>query len=142
MQKEGYNRLVSEIGQLLEEGRKHAFLALNSIIADTYWNIGKRIVTFEQQGKKRAEYGAALLETLSHDLTFNYKKGFSRRNLSDMRRFYLLYRNWQTLSAKLSWSHYVELVRIENNEERAFYEKQSLEENWGIRDLRRQINSG
>ncbi|MEK6863858.1 MAG: PDDEXK nuclease domain-containing protein [Nanoarchaeota archaeon] len=141
MKKEEYNGLVKDIGNLLENGRSHAFFALNSIIAETYWNIGKRIVEFEQEGKNRAEYGSALLERVSHDLKLNYKRGFSRRNLSDMRRFYMLYKNWQTLSAKLGWSHYAELICIENNEERAFYEKQCLEEGWSIRDLRRQIRS-
>lgn len=141
MKRDEYKGLITDICLLLEDGRKHAFLAINTIIANTYWNIGKRIVEFEQHGNNRADYGSALLERLSCDLKSGYTKGFSRRNLSDMRRFYMLYRNWQTLSAKLGWSHYAELISIENNEERAFYETQCFEEKWSVRDLRRQIKS-
>ncbi|MFH1064979.1 MAG: DUF1016 N-terminal domain-containing protein [Nanoarchaeota archaeon] len=139
--KEDYSQLVLDIGRLLKEGRKKAAFALNCIITKTYWEIGKRIIEYERRGKRRAEYGIALLEKLSGDLQAEYGKGFSRRNISDMRRFYVIYNIWQTVSAKLSWSHYLGLIRIKDSNERAFYEKQTIEEGWDIGDLRRQISS-
>src|SRR3989338_10467669 len=101
-----YSTLLSEIGSLLEKGRKNAATYVNKIIVNTYWNIGKNIVEFEQEGKERAEYGKNLLKTLGDDLSIKYGKGFSWRNLFYMRRFYLAYPKLQTLSAKLTWSHY------------------------------------
>lgn len=136
-----YSLLINSIGVLLEEGRRHAYHAVNSILVKTYWEIGKRIVEYEQEGKERAEYGSSLLDTLSNDLKQRYGKGFSRRNILDMRRFYIFYPKWQTVSAKLSWSHYVALLSIEEDYERGFYEKQSLNENWSLRQLERQIDS-
>lgn len=117
-----YRGLITEIGILLEQGRKQAYYAVNNILVKTYWEIGKKIVEYEQKGKERAEYGTALLENISKDLNQKYGKGFSRRNLLDMRRFYLNYQIWQTVSAKLPWSHYVELLAIEDHLERSFYE--------------------
>ncbi|MBS3127999.1 DUF1016 family protein [Candidatus Woesearchaeota archaeon] len=139
--KTGYHTLISDIGKILQEGRKHAFYAVNTILVKTYWEIGKQIVKYEQKGKERAEYGSTLLDNLSKDLKIKYGKGFSRRNLLDMRRFYCAYPIRQTLSAKLSWSHYVELIGIEDDLSRHFYEKQSMHENWSVRELKRQINS-
>jgi predicted nuclease of restriction endonuclease-like (RecB) superfamily len=136
-----YNNLLANIGNILEEGRKQAFYAVNSILVKTYWGIGKGIVEYEQEGKERAEYGSALLDSLSRDLKQRYGKGFSRRNVLDMRRFYLNYPNWQTVSAELSWSHYVELLEIEDSLERSFYERQAANEKWSVRELSRQINS-
>lgn len=140
MKKEEYSGLVKDIITLLEKGRGQAFSALNFIITDTYWNIGKKIIEFEQGGKKRAKYGQALLKRISSDLERAYGRGVSRSNLQYMRLFYLHYPKCQT-SGKLSWSHYIELTGIENKEERAFYEKECIQESWGIRDLRRQIAS-
>jgi hypothetical protein len=100
-----YKNLLSDIGYILENGRKQAYRSLNDVLIKTYWKIGKSIVEFEQKGNLKAEYGAKLLERLSRDLKFCYGKGFCRRNVLDMRRFYILYPIWQTLSAELSWSH-------------------------------------
>ncbi|MBU2638304.1 MAG: DUF1016 family protein [Nanoarchaeota archaeon] len=140
MQEKNYSLLVTGIGLLLEKGRGQAFSMLNSIIIETYWNIGKKIVEFEQGGKKRAKYGQALLKRISFDLGQDYGRGVSRSNLQYMRLFYLRYPICQT-SGKLSWSHYAELISISNNEERGFYEKQCEEENWGVKELKRQIAS-
>jgi hypothetical protein len=79
------------------------------------WEIGRHIVEFEQQGQERAEYGSDLLVRLSMDLKLRYGKGFGRRNILDMRRFYLAYQKWQTVSAKLSWSHYISLIGVTDN---------------------------
>ena len=138
---EKYNLLISDIGRILEEGRKQAIYAVNNILVKTYWEIGKQIVEFEQKGKEKAEYGSELLTSLSKDLKFKHGKGFSRSNLQYMRLFYLKYPKCQTVSGKLGWSHYVELLMIEDDLERSFYEKQCEKENWSIRELNRQKNS-
>ena len=91
---------------------------------------------------EKADYGSELLKRLSNDLKKRFGKGFSRRNILDMRRFYLTYKKWQTVSAKLSWSHYVEILSISDDLARLFYEKQCINENWSVRELKRQKNSG
>ena len=136
-----YGSLIKDIGSILEESRKQAFRVVNTILTKTYWEIGSQIVEFEQIGNEKAEYGSKLLSRLSKDLRSKYGKGFSRRNILDMRRFYIIYPKWQTMSAKLSWSQYVELLRIDEDLERSFYEKQCIRENWSVRELKRQINS-
>ncbi|MBU4501697.1 MAG: DUF1016 family protein [Nanoarchaeota archaeon] len=136
-----YSILIDSIGVLLEQGRKQAYQAVNQILVKTYWDIGKRIVEYEQEGREKADYGSALLKNLSKDLKLRYGKGFSKSNIYLMRQFYLKYPKFQTLSGKLRWSHYAELLSIEDDLERPFYEKQSLNESWSVRELKRQINS-
>ncbi len=132
---------MDSIGLLLEEGRGEAFRAVNSILVRTYWRIGRQMVEFEQGGKEKSEYGSALLGKLSGDLVSRYGKGFSRSNLYLMRELYIKYPKIQTLSGKLSWSHYSELLSIEDDMARRFYEIQSDRERWSVRELRRQIES-
>ncbi len=141
LNKREYSSLIDSIGIILEHGRKQAYQIVNSILVRAYWEIGKEIIEYEQKGKDRAEYGSRLLDNLSIDLKQMYGKGFSRRNILDMRRFYLNYQNWQTVSAELGWSHYIELLGIDDGLERSFYEKQSINEKWSVRELTRQINS-
>jgi len=136
-----YTDLVIDIAVILSEGRKKAYKSVNNILVKTYWTIGKRIVKYEQHGDKKAEYGTELLDNLSKDLKLQFGKGFSRRNVLDMRRFYLAYSKWQTVSAELSWSHYVQLLGIDNKLSRNFYEKQCVNEKWSIRELTRQKKS-
>ena len=138
---ENYKGLIKDIGKILEDSRTKAFRAVNEILVKTYWEIGRRIVVFEQQGKERAEYGSYLLEKLSKDLRLRHGKGFSRSNITYMRLFYLKYQKSETLSHQLSWSHYFELLKIEEDLERSFYEKQCINENWSVRELKRQIDS-
>jgi predicted nuclease of restriction endonuclease-like (RecB) superfamily len=109
----------------------------------TYFKIGKLIVEEEQKGKQRAVYGEKLITELSKELTQEYGKGFSTTNLKQMRTFYLTYSKGQTLSDefKLSWSHYLMLMRIDNPAERNFYEIEALENNWSLRELQRQFDS-
>ena len=137
----GYDQLVNSIGKLLESARKQVARTINTILVETYWKIGRRIVEYEQKGENRADYGKRLLKRLSKDLTIKYGKGFSRSNLQYMRLLYIKYPKCQTLSGKLSWSHYVELLSITDDLARSFYEKQCIKENWSVRELRRQINS-
>jgi predicted nuclease of restriction endonuclease-like (RecB) superfamily len=136
-----YQDLLSQISTTFLRGQNHVARAINSAILETYWLIGQYIVEFEQAGKSKATYGDKLLQNLSKDLTLANGKGFSRPNLNNMRMLYLNYPICQTLSDKLSWSHYIELVKIDNVNERQFYENQAVHENWGIRELRRQIDT-
>ena len=119
--KRGYNKLLTNIGITMEAARSSAVKIVNYELVKAYWEIGRHIVQFEQQGNERAEYGSDVLARLSEDLSYSYGKGFGRRNVLDMRRFYLAYKKWQTVSAKLSWSEYVALIAIADNISRKFY---------------------
>ena len=136
-----YNRLLLNVGTTLEQGRQQAVYAVNSAMVQTYWEIGRQIVEYEQHGNEKAEYGLGLLNQLSKDLTIRYGNGFSLSNINKMRKMYLTYPILQTVSAKLTWSHYVELLKIDDPLERSFYEKECVEERWGVRELKRQMKS-
>lgn len=136
-----YQLLLEKIGSTLQQGRENAILSINRTIVITNWNIGKYIVEYEQQGNEKAIYGSETLKKLSIDLTQTYGKGFSRSNINRMRSLYISYPNCATLSHNLSWSHYVELLKIDDPQERSFYIHECEQENWGIRELKRQMNS-
>lgn len=136
-----YSSLINEIGSLLQKGREQATQSVNTILVQTYWLVGKHIVEFEQGGKEKAEYGSFLFEHLSKDLTKLYGKGFSRSNLLYMRKLYLTFPKSETLSNVLSWSHYFEILRLDNDLEINFYKKQTEKENWSVRELKRQMKS-
>ncbi len=136
-----YNDLINRIGDLLHKGREQASQSVNTILVQTYWLIGRHIVEFEQGGKEKAEYGSFLFEQLSKDLTSIYGKGFSRSNLLYMRKLYLTFPKSETLSNVLSWSHYFEILRSDNDLEISFYTKQSEKEKWSVRELKRQMKS-
>ncbi|MCM8831946.1 MAG: PDDEXK nuclease domain-containing protein [Candidatus Omnitrophica bacterium] len=136
-----YIDLVNSIGKFLESARKQVARFVNNILVKTYWEIGRRIVEYEQRGEEKAEYGSELLSRLSNDLSSKYGKGFSKSNVYLMRLFFLKYQKFQTASGKLSWSHYVELLGVSDDLARSFYEKQCIKENWSVRELKRQINS-
>lgn len=107
----------------------------------SYWKIGRYIVEFEQAGNIKAEYGKELLLQISKDLKIRFGKGFSKSNVFMMRLFYAKYPEFNQLSDRLTWSHYYELLKIDDDLERSFYEKQAINENWTIRELRRQKTS-
>ncbi len=132
-----YQRLLGRISEVYTTGQLRAHQAVNAQITETYWQIGRDIVEFEQGGKVRADYGKALLANLSRDLTLRHGKGFSRSNVSRFRQFYLFYPIGAKASHKLSWSHYVELMKLEDELERSFYEQQAIRDNWSIWLLRR-----
>ncbi len=140
--------LFKNIKSLVEASKQQLLQTINSRIVETYFSIGKLIVEFEQQGKSRAVYAANTLKTLSLKLTKQFGKGFSVDNLENMRKFYITYKKSETVSRKsstpvfkLSWSHYVLLLRIENKAERKFYEIESINEKWSVRELKRQYDS-
>lgn len=162
-----YDNLLARIAEILNQARTKVIREINRAQVLAYWEIGKEIVEFEQKGKARAKYGEELLKKLSADLSAKFGRGFSERNLRNMRAFYLNFPIRQTLSAKsikeksktvsgksiirqtpsdqfepqLSWSHYCELLKVEEPLARSFYEKEAIQNNWSVRELKRQINS-
>ena len=138
------NNIYQEIKELLYSAKNRIYQTINTTMTQTYFQIGKRIVEEEQGGETRAEYGSALLKNLSSELIKEFGKGYSEQNLKNMRQFYLIYQKRQTVSSefKLSWSHYIFLTRIENINERNFYEIESIENSWSLRELKRQFDSG
>jgi len=145
----------------LQAAKQNVVRAVNQTMVYTYFEIGRMIVEDEQEGKERAEYGKQVLKELSRQLSFEFGKGFSVQNLENMRKFYLLYtlegnsqsavriseksqsliRISQNSNSTLSWTHYLVLIRIDNKDERSFYEIESLNNNWSVRELKRQFNS-
>lgn len=114
---------------------------LNVMMVKTYWKVGQYIVEFEQKGEKKAKYGTSMLTKLAKILTVRLGRGYSRPNLNNMRKFYLLYPICQ-ISDKLTWSQICELITIDDDLERSFYEKECIKENWNVKALRCQIESG
>ncbi len=136
--KKEYQQLLDQITVVYQAGRQRATVAVNTYLVETYWKIGHYIVAYEQDGHFRAKYGQGLLKRLSGDLSLNLGRGFSRSNLQRMRQFYLLYPKRAEVPHKLSWTLFVELLKIEDPLERAFYEKQTILENWSSTELIRQ----
>ncbi|MGE5355485.1 MAG: PDDEXK nuclease domain-containing protein [Deltaproteobacteria bacterium] len=137
-----YQELIGKIGSVYQSAKIKIISAVNVEMLNAYWQIGKDIIEFEQNGKLKAEYGKQLLENLAKDLTLQYGKGFSRSNLNYMRLLYNKYPICETLSHKLSWSHYYELLKVDDDLARNFYEKHAITDNWTIRELRRQKKTG
>jgi predicted nuclease of restriction endonuclease-like (RecB) superfamily len=151
------NNIYTNISNLLKEARQQVIKSVNTTMVITYFEIGRIIVEEEQKGELKADYGKKLLENLSVKLTAEFGSGFSKRNLEQMRKFYLAYQKGQmpsdisvegnsiakTVSSqfKLGWSHYVLLSRIVNIDERNFYEIEATNANWSFKELQRQINS-
>ena len=135
--------LFSKIADLLHAARQHVVRTVNQTMVYTYYEIGRMIVEDEQQGKERAEYGKQILEDFAQRLTLAFGKGFSAVNLRQMRAFYLTYAIQQKSSAefKLSWSHYLQLMRIANPDERSFYEIECATNNWSLKELQRQFDT-
>ncbi len=122
------------------EAQRQVYSAVNSAMVQAYWNIGKTL--FDACGENdRAAYGKRVLQYLADKLTAEFGKGFSIRNLRNMRAFYRAFPIRQTLSAELSWSHYQLLMRVENEKERAFYAEEAAKAGWSVRQLERQINT-
>lgn len=143
--------LADRIVRVIEESRLALAISINETMKRTYWRIGQHIVEFEQQGNARAKYGTSLLANLSKILRAKVGRGYSRPNLNNMRKFYLMYPNFQTsdksdsicqISDKLTWSHICELLTIDDPLERQFYEKECVAEGWTADALHRQKESG
>jgi len=135
---------IAEIKQILAQARQKAYSAVNSAIVEAYWLTGKRIVEEEQKGKDRADYGKEILKNLSKELIAEFGKGYSITNLKNIRKFYLVFseiEKGQTLSAKLSWSHFERLIRVENEQARNYYLTEASKLNWSVRTLDRNIST-
>jgi predicted nuclease of restriction endonuclease-like (RecB) superfamily len=112
-------------------------------MVETYFELGKQIVEQEQNGKNEAEYGTYLIHELSLNLTKEFGKGYSKRNLELIRKFYICYKNAKSpISQSLSWTHYIHLIRLTDENERSFYQIEAENGNWSVRELERQISSG
>ena len=135
------NDIVAEIKTVLDSARSNVARQVNSELLNTYWNIGRIISEHEQTVPERADYGKQTLKELARVLTAEFGKGFSRANLYNMRLFYMTYEKVQTVSGQLSWSHYCELLSISDPDKRSFYEKEAVNSNWSVRELKRQIDS-
>ena len=135
-----FDEVFDNIKELVINSRNKVYTTVNTEMLNLYWNIGKIIMEI-QQGDERAPYGDAVLEKLSFKLTKEFGKGFSSRNLRTMRKFYLKYPIWKTVSSKLSWSHYLELIKIEEKPKRSFYLKECINSMWSVRELQRQRDS-
>ena len=159
----GYDGLLTGVSELLEQARHAAARSVNQILTATYWEIGRRIVDFEQRGARRAEYGVSLLQRLAKDLSARFGRGFGYSNLNLFRQVYLTYRDrhpiLQSVTGEslipvntpvdrplhqgfvLSWTHYVRLLPLEEQGKRDFYEEEARRAGWSVRQLDRQINS-
>ena len=133
--------VVGQIKSILYEARSNVVRQVNSELLKAYWNIGRIVCEYEQSTPERADYGKQIMKNLSKELTREFGKGFSVSNLQFMRRFYLAYSIQQTVSVKLGWSHYCELLTITDSDKRSFYEKEAINANWSVRELKRQIDS-
>ena len=136
-----YDALVGRITSLWNSAKERAIVAINTELLEANWQTGKYIVEFEQGGKERAAYGKELLVNLSKDLTRLHGKGFNRSNLTYMRKLYLAFPKCGTLSHKLTWSHYYEILKCDDPMEMQFYMKQCISEGWKVRELKRQMKS-
>jgi predicted nuclease of restriction endonuclease-like (RecB) superfamily len=145
------DNLYNKIAELLKAAKQSVIRNINQTMVYSYFEIGRMIVEEEQQGKERAEYGKQLLKTLSKRLQKEFGKGFSVQNLENMRKFYLLYRQRIEKSQslirislaefQLSWTHYLILIRMDDDAERSFYEIEAIQNNWSVRELKRQFDS-
>lgn len=138
----GFENLVDQIINLVSDAKNVILRQIDDTLVTTNWHIGEYIVRFEQHGATRADYGAGLMSKLSKRLTLSLGKGYSLSNLHNMRRLYLYYPKFQTVSGKFSWSHWCELLELDDSLERQFYENECLAQHWSVRTLRRQIDSG
>ena len=148
-------KIFNEVINLLKDAREKVKKTIDNTMTNTYYEIGRIIVEEEQKGNERAEYGKEIIKKLSMILTNEFGRGFSKSNIEQMRKFYLTYSKTQTVSGelrknekkvglltidnkkelKLGWSHYLFLMRLEDLEERNFYEIEAFTNNWSIREL-------
>jgi hypothetical protein len=133
--------LLEDLRVLIIQARQQATRSVNTIQVQTYWQIGRHIVGFEQGGEVRAGYGKRLLTTLAAALTAEFGKGFDERNLRNMRAFFQNFPNWNALRSELSWTHYRLLLRVDNSEARQWYMQEAAAQNWSTRVLERQIST-
>ncbi|MDR1424842.1 MAG: PDDEXK nuclease domain-containing protein [Azoarcus sp.] len=139
-------RLFADITEILQSARAKAYRAVNTVMVETYWQMGRRIVEEEQRGKERAGYGEALIVNLSRYLSETFGKGFSIANLWNFRQFYLTFPAFGQFSThrvgNLAWSHIRLIMRLDSEPERRYYLEEASAQNWSVRLLERNIQSG
>jgi predicted nuclease of restriction endonuclease-like (RecB) superfamily len=135
------NIIFQSIKEIITLSRQRVYRMANSVLLETYWQIGEIIIKEEQKGQSKAEYGKATLKNLAQLLTLEFGKGFDERNLNNMRAFYQSFPIWNALRTELSWTHYRLLSRLDSEQKRKYYLTESLTSNWNSRELKRQINS-
>ncbi len=136
-----YLHLLDSISSLWDKAKEQAIISVNTELLEANWQTGRYIVEFEQGGKRYATYGKGLLVKLANDLTLRRGKGFSRSNLNYMRKLYLAFPKCETLSHKLTWSHYFEILKCDDPLEMQFYFNESINQGWKVRELKRQMKS-
>ena len=133
--------LLLSVKEIIIQSRQRVYRMVNSVLLDTYWNIGRLIIEYEQNGNAKAIYGKSTLKNLSKELTFEFGKGFDYTNLTNMRNFYLAFPIVDALRQELSWTHYRLLSRVDSEEKRMYYLNESISGNWNSRTLQRQITT-
>ena len=133
--------IISQIKSIIEQARRNVVVTVNHELLISYWHIGKLIADCEQTNHYSGNSEYAFMLALSKVLTNELGKGFSRANLINMKRLFESYPSCQTVSDNLSWSHYCELLSVEDKDARSFYEKECLNSRWSVRELRRQVDS-
>jgi len=133
--------LYQTIKTILQTARDNAYKQVNFIMVEAYWNIGKQIVEEEQKGEDRAKYGSYLIKELSRQLSDEFGKGFSKQSLWNMRQFYNSFPILSTLWRELSWSHYKLIIRLKDENARAWYMEEAVKSHWSVRALERQIGT-
>ena len=132
--------LVNKIASIITNARNNVAKQVNNELLNAYWNIG-RVIVEDELKNNRGEYGKKQLLAISKNLTNKFGKGFSQSNLYNMKMFYTKYPIFQSVTGKLSWTHYCELLYISDDDKRSFYEKEAINANWSVRELKRQISS-
>ena len=136
-----YEDIYSEIKETLLLSRNQAYSAVNFAMVQAYWQIGRIIVEYEQNGNARADYGKSVLQELSSRLTKDFGKGFSVRTLQQMKKFYVMFPNTNALRSQLTWTHYRLLLSVENEQARQWYMDEAIASAWSSRQLERQIST-
>lgn len=139
-----YASVVTDIKEIIHTGQKKAYSATSQMMVFTYWNIGKRIVEQEQKGNQRAEYGKELIKALAFDLTKEFGKGYTARNLRNFRQFYLYFPNqeiWHACVPNLNWTHFRTLLRVSDENARLWYLNEASKAGWSTRTLDRNIST-
>ena len=135
------SELLDALRSLIQQGRQKALRAVDMVQVQTFWQVGRHIVEFEQGGESRASYGKKLLPRLAQVLTREFGKGFDDRNLRNMRAFYLTFPIWNAVRTELSWTHYRLMLRVSDEKARQWYVNEAATQNWSSRALERQINT-
>ena len=139
-----YQAVIDDVKGIICSGMESAYNATNRAIVLTYWNVGRRIVEQEQRGNQRAEYGAAMMDALATELTKEYGKSYSKRNLQYFRKFYQCFPDIEIVNScvhNLTWTHFRSLLRVSDEDARVWYMSEAAHENWNVRMLDRNIST-